>query len=186
MSIIEIFVIALCLSMDCFAVAVSFGVNRNLQWKDILITAFFFGLLQALMPLVGWMIGNSIQSVINLVDHWIAFSILAIIGIRMIIQSFRISENKKKIDIRNWGILIGLSFATSIDALISGVSFGFIQVNIFKVITIIGIVTFLITIIGAKVGEKSTFIPARRAELIGGIVLIGIGVKILLTHLSII
>ena len=186
MSFLVLLLIAIGLSMDCFAVSVGFSVLRTLKWKDILKTAFFFGLFQAIMPVIGWIVGNSIRSMIESVDHWIAFAILGIIGIRMIINSFKTGEKKDPIDIRNWHVLLALSLATSIEALITGVSFGFIKVNIFKAVCIIGIVTFLNTIIGMKVGEHSNFIPVKRAEMIGGLVLIAIGVKIVLQHTGVI
>lgn len=186
MSFIVLLLIAIGLSMDCFAVSVSFGVFRTLKWKDILRTAFFFGLFQAVMPVIGWMVGKSISTMIVELDHWIAFAILGMIGIRMILNSLKPGEKKEPIDIRNWRLLLVLSIATSIDALITGVSFGFIKVNIFKAVSIIGIVTFVNTIIGMKVGEHSTFIPGKRAEMIGGLVLIAIGVKIVLEHTGVI
>ncbi len=186
MSFFEIVLIALGLSMDCFAVSLSFGTSQKLTWRDILRTATFFGLFQGLMPVIGWVIGNSIQRYIITVDHWIAFGILAFIGIKMIIQAFGIGESKKPMDIRKLSVLLSLSFATSIDALITGVSFGFIPVNILVTALIITVVTFLNTINGAKLGEKTTFIPAKWAEVIGGMVLIAIGTKILLEHLAVI
>jgi manganese efflux pump family protein len=171
--------------MDCFAVAISFGTSRKLAWKDILVMAFFFGLFQGLMPLIGWLIGSSIQSLIATVDHWIAFAILSLIGMKMIWQSFMLKEKEKSPEIRKFSVLIPLAVATSIDALITGVGFGFIQVNILEAVIIISLITFLVSVIGAKVGEKSTFIPARYAELAGGFMLILIGVSVVLDHLRI-
>jgi putative Mn2+ efflux pump MntP len=185
MTFLEIFLISLGLSMDCFAVSLGFGASRLLKWKEILKMACFFGFFQGLMPLIGWFVGQSIQSLISSFDHWIAFGILAFIGIRMIIESFKIGEEKKFTDIRKTTVLLSLSVATSIDALATGVSFGFIRVNIFQAIVTITLITFLNSIIGARIGQKSTFIPARWAEILGGTVLIGIGVKILLDHLGI-
>jgi putative Mn2+ efflux pump MntP len=186
MSFFEIVLIALGLSMDCFAVSVSFGTSGKLTWSDILRTALFFGLFQGLMPLAGWVIGSSIQSLIIPVDHWIAFVILAFIGIKMIHQAFHTGEHKKAIDIRKTSVLLSLSFATSIDAFITGVSFGFIKTNILVAAVIITVVTFLNTVNGAKLGEKTSFLPAKWAEVMGGVVLILIGVKIVLEHLAII
>jgi len=185
MTFLEIFFISLGLSMDCFAVSLSFGTTRQLKWKDTLRMAFFFGFFQGLMPLIGWLIGQSIQSLISSFDHWIAFGILGFIGIRMIIESFKIGVEKKFIDIKKTSVLLSLSLATSIDALATGVSFGFIHAKIFQAILTISIITFFSSIIGARFGEKSTFIPAKWAEVVGGIVLIAIGVKILIEHLGI-
>ena len=139
MNFAEILIIALGLSMDCFAVSLSFGSSRKLIWKDILRMAFLFGLFQGVMPLIGWMVGNSIQSLIEPVDLWIAFAILAFIGLKMIWQSFLTSEEKRFVDIRKTSILLSLSIATSIDALITGVGFGFVRVNIFEAVIIIAL-----------------------------------------------
>ena len=172
--------------MDCFAVSLSFGTSRKLIWKDILLMAFLFGLFQGVMPLIGWLVGSSIQSYIAPVDHWIAFAILASIGLKMIWQSFGLGEEQRSIDIRKITVLLTLSVATSIDALITGVGFGFIRVNILEAVIIISLVTFLVSVLGAKLGEKTTFIPARWAEFLGGVVLIAIGIKVVLEHLAII
>jgi len=181
----ELFLISLGLSMDCFAVSLTFGSSRKLVWKDILRMAFLFGLFQGVMPLIGWMVGNSVQSLIEPVDHWIAFAILAFIGVKMIWQSFMTSGEKKSVDIRKVSVLLTLSIATSIDALITGVGFGFIRANIYEAVIIISIITFVVSVIGAKLGELTTFIPAHWAEFAGGIVLIAIGATVVLEHLAI-
>ena len=170
--------------MDCFAVAITFGSSRKLFWKDVLRMAFLFGLFQGVMPLVGWLVGNSIQSLIEPVDHWIAFAILVFIGLKMVWQSFLIAEEKRLLDIMKITVLLTLSVATSIDALITGVGFGFIKANIYEAVIIISVITFFVSVIGAKLGEQTTFIPARWAEFGGGIVLIAIGVKVVLEHLA--
>ncbi len=184
MSFTELFLIAIGLSMDCFAVSLSLGASRRFSWKDILVMSFLFGIFQGLMPIIGWLAGNSLQSLIASVDHWIAFGILALIGLKMIRQSTRPEKEKALLDIRKISVLITIALATSIDALITGVGFGFIRVNILKASMVITMVTFLISMAGAKLGEHTTFIPARWAEFFGGIVLIGIGLKILLEHLA--
>ena len=184
-SLPELFLIALGLSMDCFAVSVSFGATGKLTWKDVAKMSFFFGLFQGAMPLIGWMVGNSIQSLIEAYDHWIAFAILAFIGLKMIRQSLTEETKKDAVDIRNMTVLITLSVATSIDALITGVGFGFIRVNIAEVVILISVITFLVSVAGAKIGARTTFIPARWAEFTGGLVLIAIGLKIVLDHLHI-
>jgi manganese efflux pump family protein len=183
MSFLELLLISLGLAMDCFAVAVSFGTTKKLLWNDIFKMAVFFGFFQGAMPLAGWLIGSSLQQFIASVDHWLAFGILAVIGMKMLFQAFLPEHKKKPVDIRKTHVLVSLSIATSIDALITGISFGFIRVNIWKAIGIIAVVTVLVTITGARVGERTTFIPARWAEVIGGVVLIGIGLNILITHL---
>jgi manganese efflux pump family protein len=186
MTLLEIFLIAVGLSMDCFAVSVSFGTSRKLLWKDLLRMGLAFGFFQGMMTLAGWWVGDTLKPLIESFDHWIAFSILSIIGIRMIIESIKHEHERKSVDIRKFTILLTLSVATSIDALMTGVSLGFIRVNIIESVILISSITFIVTLIGGKVGEKATFIPARRAELIGGIVLIMIGAKIFLEHMSII
>ena len=184
MNLLELILLGLGLSMDCFAVAITLGTSQKLNWREVLTMAFLFGLFQGLMPLAGWVVGNTFQSLIQSVDHWIAFGILAFIGFRMIIESFRMKENKKIIDASKISVLIGLAVATSIDALATGVGFGFMDVNILRAVLIITIITFTVTIIGARLGIRSNLIPARWAEVVGGAVLILIGLKILLTHLG--
>lgn len=184
MSFLEIFLIGLGLSMDCFAVSIGFGASRLLSWRDILKIAAYFGLFQGAMPVAGWFIGDRVKELIDSFDHWLAFGILFFIGMKMIVQTFR-KEKTKWLDIRKQAVLISLSFATSIDALVTGVSFGFIRVNILIAVIIITMVTFLISILGMKIGERTTFIPARWAEFAGGLVLIAMGTKIALSHLGI-
>ncbi len=170
--------------MDCLAVSLTLATSRRLSWPDILRMALFFGLFQGLMPLAGWLLGSSIQSQIESVDHWIAFGILAFIGLRMVRQSFLIAGEKRPVDIRRTRVLLSLSVATSIDALITGIGFGFIRVNIIEAVATITVITFLVTVTGARLGEKSRFLPARWAEFAGGLVLIAIGVKVVLDHMG--
>ncbi len=172
--------------MDCFAVALSFGSVQKLSWKDIFRMAMLFGLFQGLMPLVGWLVGSSLQVFIEPVDHWIAFAILFFIGTKMIWQAFGAGDKKRSVDIRRVTVLITLSIATSIDALITGVGFGFIKVNILEAVIMISVITFFVSVTGAVLGEKTSFIPARWAEVAGGLVLIAIGVNVVLEHLAII
>ncbi|MCX6280930.1 MAG: manganese efflux pump MntP family protein [Bacteroidetes bacterium] len=186
MNFIELLLIAIGLSMDCFAVSLSFGAQKKLNRNDILKFSFFFAFFQALMPVIGWMVGNAVNIYLSDVDHWIAFGILAAIGLRMIYEAFGSEDKKRSVDIREWKILLTLSLATSIDALITGVSFGFIKVNILLAVITIALITFLNSVAGAYVGKRSIHISPKGAEIIGGLVLIGIGVKIVLQHLSII
>jgi putative Mn2+ efflux pump MntP len=184
MSILEIFLIALGLSMDCFAVAISFGTAKQLSRNDASRMALSFALFQGLMPLIGWLIGDIFKKPIESVDHWVAFGILAFIGFKMILQTFQKEHPKNPLNIRKIGVLFSLSVATSIDALITGISFGFIRVNILKAVTIIMVVTFIVTMVGALLGTRTQFISGKQAERIGGIILIVIGVKILSDHLG--
>jgi manganese efflux pump family protein len=185
MSFFELFVLALGLSMDCLAVSITIGTSQKPGWQHILKMAFFFGLFQGIMPLIGWFIGNSFKHLIQSFDHWIAFGILAFIGIRMIIESSRLPKEKKSFHIGKMSLLLGLAVATSIDALATGIGFGIIRVNIIQAAIIITCVTFLVTLTGARIGIRSKIIPASWAELSGGVVLLLIGLKILFNHLGI-
>jgi manganese efflux pump family protein len=184
-SFVEITLIGFGLSFDCFAVTVSFASCRKIIWKDLLRMALFFGFFQGMMTLAGWWLGDTLKQFIEPVDHWIAFGILAIIGVRMIIEALRHESKRRPVDLSSMKILLSLSVATSIDAFMTGVSMGFIVVRIFSATAIIGSLTFVVTLLGGKLGEKLRFIPARKAEIIGGMVLILIGVKILFQHLGI-
>jgi len=181
-SFVELFLIALGLSMDCLAVAISFGVSSQVSPKDILRTSFFFGLFQGIMPVFGWLAGVSMKNFISSVDHWIAFAILVFIGIKMIIQSLSSGEKKKPVDIKDLRVLLGLSVATSMDALITGIGFGFIGAPILRAGILFILVTFLVSFAGFKLGSKTRLLRPRITEIFGGIVLIVIGVKIVLDH----
>lgn len=183
MTILELVFIALGLAMDCFAVAVSLGACKCMRWKDTLVVAAMFGLFQGLMPIIGWVVGANLRTLIASVDHWIAFGILAVIGGKMIWQSFGNDQIKKAFDIRNFSVLLTLSVATSIDAMITGITFGFTDVNILLAFILITVITYLMTIAGVKIGESTTFIPSRWAEFTGGVVLVVIGFKFLAEHL---
>jgi putative Mn2+ efflux pump MntP len=185
MSLLEIIMIGIGLSMDCFAVAVSLATSRHLYGRYILKTALFFGFFQGTMPVAGYFLGGVVKPVIESVDHWIALGILSFIGIRLIVHSFSLEQQGSALDIRRTSVLLTLSLATSIDALMTGITFGFAQVNIHLAALIITIITFLSTLIGAWIGGKTTFLPARWAEWIGGLVLISIGMKIFLDHIGV-
>jgi len=176
--------IAFGLAMDCFAVALGICTCHRQSWRNILRMALFFGLFQGLMPVVGWLIGESLRDPIEAFDHWIAFALLAFIGGKMIFQSFRHQRDARIHDLK-LTVLLALAIATSIDALITGLSFGLIHVNILKAGMIIFVITFLVTIVGSKLGEKITFFSARWAETAGGVMLILIGIKVVLDHLAV-
>jgi len=184
LSLLELILIALGLAMDCFAVAVGVCTCHKQSWRNILRMALFFGLFQGVMPVIGWLVGGSLREMISTFDHWVAFGLLAFIGSKMILQSFSHHEDERIHSLR-FPVLISLSVATSIDALITGLSFGVIDVNILKAAIIIFSITFLMTIFGAKLAEKTQFIQSHWAERIGGVVLILIGVKVVLDHLAI-
>jgi len=184
-NLIELSLIALGLAMDCFAVALSFSIyQKKIPQKTILLMALFFGLFQAGMPALGWLLGDVFEEFIQVYDHWIAFSILSIIGIKMIGEALKKREVDRYFDLSNLGVLLALSIATSIDAFMVGLSFAFLEVNILKAIFIIGNITFLLTLLGVKIGRTmNQYINSKWAEIFGGTVLIFLGVKTLLDSL---
>ena len=186
MELFEIIVIGIGLAMDAFAVSVCKGLSMKLlDWKKVIIIALYFGIFQALMPVLGYFLGSTFSSFVEQVDHWIAFILLAIIGGNMIKDSTDDEEEKRndKVDVIT---MVLLAIATSIDALAVGVTFAFFEVNILLSISIIGIITFVLSILGVIIGNKFGDKFQNRAELAGGIILIIIGLKILLDHLGII
>jgi manganese efflux pump family protein len=182
---LSILLIAVSLSADCFAVAISASISNKklLAWHGLRI-ALFFGVFQAAMTLIGWWAGRYIFELISGFDHWIAFGLLAFVGGKMVWESFHEKEGEEgKGDIMRWWYLITLAVATSLDALAVGLSFAFLNVNLAMASITIGVVAFVITLFGFFVGKKLGAIVGRRAELIGGIILIIIGLRILLEHL---
>ena len=183
--LLSVSLIALGLSADCFVVALSGGIsNINHSWPWLLRVSFSFGIFQALMPVLGWLAGRTVVDLIADYDHWVAFAMLAIVGGRMLWGSFRPERSQgKEVDITKGLLLITLSIATSIDALAVGLSFAFLSVNIALASPIIGVVAFVVTIIGFKLGKKASKLIGKRAEIIGGIILLAIGLRILLSHI---
>ena len=137
------------------------------------------------MPVIGFTLGKAFENLVTSIDHWIAFGLLLIIGIKMIIDAFK-EDNVSVNDSVNWKVMIILAIATSIDALAVGITFAFLQVNLLLAVSIIGIITFILCVIGTKIGNNFGNKFENKAEILGGIVLIFIGVKILLEHLNII
>lgn len=186
MSLIEIFLIGVGLAMDAFAVAVCKGLSmKKLDFKKMLIIALYFGLFQALMPLVGFYLGATFESLVTSIDHWIAFGLLGFIGGNMIRESFS-DESDNCNDNVDFKTMIVLAIATSIDALAIGITFAFLQTNISLAVLIIGVVTFALSLLGVKIGNKFGDKYESKAELMGGLILVIIGVKILLEHLEIV
>ena len=185
MNFLSVLLIALGLSADCFAVALSGSISmRTVSRLQILRTSLAFGLFQALMPVLGWLAGRTVVELIADYDHWVAFILLALIGGRMIWESFRSRDSRtERTDITKGILLLTLSVATSIDALAVGLTFAFLEVNIVMAVSTIGLVAFVATAIGFLLGRKAGNLIGRRAEAIGGVVLIGIGLRILLTHI---
>ena len=186
MTIIEILLIAIGLAMDAFAVSICKGLSmKKMNWKKALIVGAYFGIFQALMPIIGYFLGSTFEDLVTHIDHWIAFVLLVAIGGNMLKEAFaNNSENcNDNVDFKTMSIL---AIATSIDALAVGITFAFLQANIWISATIIGIVTFVISIIGVKIGNRFGNKYERRAETVGGFILIFMGIKILLEHLGII
>ena len=185
MELFEIIVIGIGLAMDAFAVSVCKGLSmKKLDWKKAIIIALYFGIFQALMPVFGYYLGSTFSSFVQQVDHWIAFILLAIIGGNMIKDSTDDEEEKRndRVDVRT---MVLLAIATSIDAFAIGVTFAFFEVNLLLSISIIGIITLVLSIIGVVIGNKFGDKFQNKAELTGGIILIIIGLKILFEHLEI-
>lgn len=183
MSYLELLLLSLSLAMDCFAVSCSTGISQpKLSVKYVLFFAFCFGFFQAFMPLLGWFFGEAVVGYLSNFTNWIAFAILAFIGGKMILEGIKHEENDGKTDMTKIGTILILSIATSIDALAVGFGFSMTKnVNIWWAIFNIGIVSFIVSIFGYELSKKlSTRIKAHIAEIIGGIILILIGLKILL------
>ena len=186
MTTIEIWLLAVGLAMDCFAISIASGILlKRTLWRPMLIMAFFFGLFQALMPLIGWACASTFSHLIEDVDHWIAFAILAFLGGRMVRESFKEEDCRQDFDPTRLKVVLMLAVATSIDAL----SFAFLGMKsvttILSPVGIIGFVSFALSLIGLTFGIRFGCGFARRlkAERWGGVILILIGLKILIEHL---
>ena len=186
MNYLEIILISIGLGMDAFAVAVCKGLAmKHGNSKKGAIIAVYFGVFQSLMPLIGFLLGMRFEKAIQSIDHWIAFILLSVIGINMIKESVKRDDEKINDDV-SFKTMIILAIATSIDALAVGVTFAFLQVKIFSSILTIGIITFFMSYIGVKIGNKFGDKLKNKSEIVGGIILIFMGIKILLDHLEII
>ena len=184
MNFLTIFVVAVGLAMDAFAVSIASGAAyKQLQVRHTLRIALFFGGFQAFMPLIGALAGLSVKDYIADYDHWIAFVILAAVGGKMIYESFKITEAEKNNSPSNILVLLALSVATSIDALAIGITLSLGAASIITAVIVIGLVTFVLSYIGVMIGKKFGHIFENKIEAIGGLVLIILGVKILLEHM---
>lgn len=182
MDIFTLFTLAVGLSMDAFAVAICKGLAiRKLFMKHMVIAGAWFGGFQALMPVVGYILGVQFKERITSVDHWIAFLLLGLIGIHMIREACS-KEGEETNDSLAFKEMLLLALATSIDALAVGVTFAFLSVNIFAAVSFIGMSTFLLSMAGIKAGNIFGIRYKAKAELIGGAILILLGIKILLEH----
>lgn len=191
MTFIDILLISLSLSMDAFAVSICTGLEMDkFTWRKALVVGLYFGIFQAVMPLIGYLIGSQFAELIEAFDHWIAFALLFLIGGKMIRDSLRKNEGESQTE--SCGELslgpkrmLPLALATSIDALAIGITFAFLQVQVFSSIVLIGAVTLVISMTGVKIGNAFGSKFRNKAELFGGIVLMLIGLKILLEHLEV-
>jgi putative Mn2+ efflux pump MntP len=183
MEIATVFFLAVGLSFDSFAVSVCSGLSLpHIRFFQAVKIAVFMAIFQAFMPLIGWLIGNSMKSLIEPVDHWIAFGMLSLIGGKMIIESFIGSETREIKNPLHIRVILLLSLATSIDALAVGFSFAVLLDKILIAVLIIGVVTFIASMLGILLGKKTGPKINRYAEIIGGLILILIGLKIMIEH----
>lgn len=184
MGFLAVFFIALALSLDSLVVCLTLGIGlKHGNGLRMIRVAAFMGSFHFIMPLIGWLIGSSLSKYIEAFDHWIAFVLLSIIGLKMILEGFRNRKEKSCFCSSKLSVLLTVAFATSIDALVIGLGFAFIQISITSTVFIIGIVNFFVSLLGVFLGYKLKKKSHFSLEIPGGLVLIFIGVKILYEHL---
>lgn len=190
MEVVEVLLLSVVLSLDAFSVALSKGIAlKKISWKEPLLCGIWFGVFQALMPLIGYfvyeLLGNAVGDIITIIDHWIAFAALGFIGVKMIYESFKDDESQNSSFA--FKVMLGMAIATSIDALAGGISINVDGYNIWFAITSIGVITFGLSALGAFLGHKcgNTLKDklGNKVEIIGGVILILLGLKILIEHL---
>ena len=187
MSLVAIVLLAVAMSTDAFAAAIGKGIALHRpRWSEALRTGLIFGVIEALTPLVGWAIGRSATDYVQAWDHWIAFGILAVLGLRMIVVGWRGDDDEPVARPGRHGfwVLATTGFATSIDAMAVGVGLAFVDVDVVPIAVAIGLATFAMVTIGVMVGRLLGSIAGRWAEALGGVVLIGIGSALLYAHLA--
>ena len=181
MTFIELLAIAIGLAMDAFAVSVSNGMSiPDLRFKDALKFGIFFGFFQMLMPYLGWFAGQLFSGYITAFDHWVAFVLLSYIGIKMMLDA---KNGEEATGSTKFKVLLVLAIATSIDALAAGITFAFMPGNIYYYVGVIGIITFVLSTFGALIGKRAGCALGCRAQMIGGLLLVIMGLKILIEHL---
>lgn len=189
MSLLALFPIAIGLSMDAFAAAICTGLSmQERSFKNALIIGLYFGIFQAIMPLIGYFLGSQLSAKISEFGHWIAFILLAVIGGKMIKEAFQKEDEEPKKKHENAICpkkMLPLALATSIDALAVGISFAFLNVRIIPAVTLIGFVTLILSILGTSIGNSFGKKFKQKAELAGGLILILIGIKIFFEHIEI-
>lgn len=190
MTHIEVWLMALALAMDCFAVSIASGIFfKKVVWRPMLTMALLFGFFQALNPLLGWWGADLCRELIESVDHWVAFGVLGFLGARMIVESFK-EEEEKRFNPRRYKVIFTLAIATSIDALAVGISFSCMGyetvVSLCYPLGVIFLVSFVLTVVGLGLGLKcgNGFAKRLRAEMWGGIILLLIGTRVLIEHLT--
>ena len=185
MSFWEIFLLAVGVSMDAFAVSIGKGLSaKRVSWREALTVGLWFGGFQALMPVIGYYLGISFADLVTKIDHWIAFGLLLLIGGNMIREALQGGDDKPADASFGFKTMLLLAIATSIDALALGISFAFLGTNLWRAILVIGLTTFAFSAVGLLIGKKVGTRFHAGAEILGGVILILIGVKILIEHLS--
>jgi putative Mn2+ efflux pump MntP len=184
MSFITLFLIALSMAMDAFAVSLGSGVKIGPGPRPLFRIAFHFGLFQAVMPVIGWLFGNTIEPYVKDVDHWVAFGLLVLVGIRMIRSGLGKNEEQTPQDPSRGMTMVMLSIAVSIDALAIGLSLGLLGITIWTPAIVIGLVTGILSLVGLRVGNGFGKKYGKPVEVLGGLVLIGIGIRIVVSHLK--
>lgn len=186
MGVVELILIAIGLAMDAFAVSLGKGLTlKRVDSKYALVAGAWFGGFQALMPIIGYLLGRTFAGFVISVDHWIAFVLLALIGINMIRDTLWGDKEQHTSDFSTRSMFL-MAVATSIDALAVGVTMAFLDVNIWIAATVIGVITFALSAVGVVLGYRFGTLLGSKAGLLGGVILIGLGVKIILEHLGII
>lgn len=184
MSFWEIFLLAVGVSMDAFAVSIGKGLTaKRASWREALTVGLWFGGFQALMPVIGYYLGISFADLVTKIDHWIAFGLLLLIGGNMIREALKGEDDKPVDSSFAFRSMLVLAIATSIDALALGISFAFLGTNLWRSILIIGLTTFAFSVVGLLIGKKVGSRFHAGAQILGGVILIAIGIKILVEHL---
>lgn len=184
MDLFTLFILAVGLSMDAFAVSICKGLAiKKITLKEVTVVGLWFGGFQALMPAIGYLLGSTFKDKITAIDHWIAFILLGLIGANMIKESLSKEDESSSSSIKAKEMFV-LAIATSIDALAVGITFSFLNVNILFAVLFIGVTTFVLSAIGVKIGNIFGTKYKSKAELAGGIILIALGFKILIEHLG--
>lgn len=185
---LEVIVISIGLAMDAFAVSVCKGLAmQKLNFKKMIIIALYFGAFQGIMPLIGFLLGSNFESLVTKIDHWIAFVLLSFLGIKMINDALKSDcECENFNDSVDFKTMVVLAIATSIDALAVGITFAFLKTNLLAVVLSIGLITFVLSAIGVWIGNKFGNKYEKKAQIVGGLILIVMGIKILFEHVGII